>query len=59
MSLSGAQRRKLRKQLAYSANKCADCDTGVRYWHIIKDIPTCPVCGGTRPLGGTIERQHT
>jgi hypothetical protein len=59
MSLSAAQRRKLRKRLEYSSNKCADCGTGVRYWYIVKDIPTCPTCAGTRPLGGTIERQHT
>ena len=55
---SGAQLRKLRRRLQFSANKCADCETPVRYWHIIKGVPTCPVCGGSRPLGGTIERQH-
>ncbi len=58
MTLSGAGRRKLRRRLQFSSNRCADCNEPVRYWTIPKGVPTCPVCGGTRPLGGTVERQH-
>jgi hypothetical protein len=59
VKLSGAQRRRLRHRLEMSSNKCAECWEPVRHWVIRKGVPTCPVCAGTEPLGGQIERQHT